>query len=141
MNFRAIVPMNVVKALSNGDLRIQLDADRTYAHILPELIELAGNMVDVTLTISGDEKDLHAMFDQSVQVHDMVEDPEERKRLIRKFHAQINEITAMCPKRYTDAADCKDKFKQKNNIERVSELSVEQLEECCNKLNKAIQRS
>jgi hypothetical protein len=49
INCKAIVPMNCLKVLSNGDIRIQLDIDGTNRDIMPELTKMSGDMVSLVL--------------------------------------------------------------------------------------------
>ena len=80
MNFKSIIPLNCIKVMSNGDIRLTMDIDKIYASVIPEIMGLSGQMVGVVIIGEDEAKQI-------------IKTP--REKLIAKIHVLMNEIATM----------------------------------------------
>ena len=111
----------MAKILSNGDIRIQMDADRTFAHILPELVSMAGYMVEVEMKVLEElPTDLKSHY-------------------IKRVHAIFGDIVKRFPS-YGSIEEAKTKYKSLRGIDHISSLSVPELEALCGDLSELLNK-
>lgn len=140
IKFKAIVPPNMQKSLSNGDVRITLDADVLSASIIPELIKLAGHMVTVNIekTDKG-QLEIRPMVEVSPTSQEFEELEavllvhNTRSETMGAIHAAITEYAES---REVSAQAVKDKIKEKMQLDSLADATDEQLDEIMERLKK-----
>ena len=121
LEFDATIPENVQKSLSNGTIRIQLDVDKSQAHIIPDLISGVGDMYHIVMVTHDEaskiadskQKDRHASLVSKVHVL--------WGEAGKKYGKSLNEYKAY--------------YKEKNNISvSTKDLDDDSLIDICEKL-------